>query len=350
MVSTLGLLNGLTSCGIIFFGTFFGFLCTYKAKKYRIKLLAIAGLICIAIGSFWLGPATDLFSIVITGENLKPDIYSLLSYTWIPLGIIPSAYLGGELIFPKKKWFIVGFYVVLAIIFELYLWLDIKNVFFYTLNNPGEDLIDATFNRRHPCYFIVVIFLISVLLLQGIGFIIKAIQSTGVLRKKFVYLSMGFSTFVICAMFDSLFAPGPALFIVRLFMMTFALWMYLGLREEPEQKAKLKPKKDITVEGSLFRISHTRPEEITEEQVTFYKEQKICLVCKGKAIRYIYICPKCETLYCEHCARSVEDTENACWYCGIAFDDSKPTRLYKKEETEVVDIEKGEKRPKKIQS
>ena len=61
MVSTLGLVNGLTSCGIIFFGTFFGSLCLYDAKKYRIKLLALAGIICIAIGLFWLGPSTDFF-------------------------------------------------------------------------------------------------------------------------------------------------------------------------------------------------------------------------------------------------------------------------------------------------
>ena len=349
MVSTLGLLNGLTSCGIIFFGTFFGILCLYEAKKYTIKLLAFAGLACITIGCLWLGPVADFFSIVITGHNLKPlYLYSILSYMWIPLGMIPSAYLGGELILPKLKWYIIGFYIVLAIIFELFLWIDTENVFILTLNNPGEDLIDASFNRSHPCYYLVIIFLVSVFLFQGIGFIIKAIQSTGILKKKFVFLSMGFNTFVICGVFDALFAPGTILFIGRLFMMTFALWMYLGLREEPEQKVKLKAIKDITVEGSLFRISHTRSEEITEEEITFYKEQKICLVCKGSAIRYIYICPKCETLYCEHCARTVENTENACWYCGIPFDESKPTRPYNKEEAEVVDIEEGEQHPKKI--
>ena len=99
MVSTLGLLNGLTSIGIIFIGTFFGILCLYEAKKYHIKLSAVAGLMCISIGSFWLGPTTDFFSILITGKNLKPlYIYSLLSYTCIPLGIIPAAMLFGVLI------------------------------------------------------------------------------------------------------------------------------------------------------------------------------------------------------------------------------------------------------------
>ncbi len=340
MVSATGWLVGLTAAGIIFSSLFFGIISLYEAKKYGIKLLTFAALNMIFVGLFWLGPFSDLISLLITGKNLEPVyLYCILSYVWVGPGIVSAAYLGGELVFPKRKMYIVIFYLISGLIFEFFLFFDTKNVYSIYLDNPGEDLIDVSFNRTHICYYIIVIDLLFALFFLGIGCLIRAIQSEGIVRKKFIYLSLGYITFVVCATIDSLFGPGPVLFLGRFIMMTFALWMYMGLREEPEQKAKLKPKKEITVEGSLFRISHTRPEEITEEQITFYKEQKICLVCKGKTIRYIYVCPKCETLYCEHCARTVEDTENACWYCGIAFDESKPIRPYKKEEAEVVDME-----------
>lgn len=348
MVSTIALLDGLTAGGIIFSSAIFGIISLYEAKKYRIRLLAIAGLTMFFCGIFWLGPFCDLLSVSLTGNNLSPMyLYAILSYVWIYPGVVIAMYLGAEILTPKEKWYILSYYIVSGLIFELFLFFDTENVFIFTLHNPGEDLIDVSFNRTHICYYIIVSFLVSAFIFLGMGLLIKAKQSEGVVRKKFIYLSIGYQIFVISGIVDGLTSPGSILFLARLFMMTFAVWMYLGLRVEPERKVKLKPKKEITVEGALFRISHTKPEEITEEQITFYKEQKICLVCKGKAIRYIYICPKCETLYCEHCARTVENIENACWYCGIPFDESKPIRPYKKEEAEVVDMKDIIEKPKK---
>ncbi|MCK4383934.1 MAG: L-2-amino-thiazoline-4-carboxylic acid hydrolase, partial [Candidatus Lokiarchaeota archaeon] len=51
-------------------------------------------------------------------------------------------------------------------------------------------------------------------------------------------------------------------------------------------------------------------QKITEEEVTYFKEKKICLVCKGNIKGFNnYICPKCEVLYCENCARALIDLE-----------------------------------------
>ena len=339
MVSIIGLLDGLTAAGIIISCIIFGFISLYEAKKYRIRLLAVAALTMFFCGIFWLGPFIDLSSILIMSKNLNPIyLYGLLSYVWIGPGVVCAMYLGSELVLPEKKWYIVSFYIVTGIIFEFFIFFDTKNVFIFTLNNPGEDLIDASFNRTNICFYIIVFYLVSALILLGIGFLIKAYQSEGILRKKNIYLSIGYMVFVFSGASDGLLSPGPTLFVGRLVMMTFALWMYLGLREEPEQKTKLKPKKEITVEGSLFRIARVQPGDITEERITFYKEQKICLVCKGKALRYIYVCPKCDTLYCEHCANTLENLENSCWYCGIPFNESKPIRPYQEEKTEDLEI------------
>ena len=68
------------------------------------------------------------------------------------------------------------------------------------------------------------------LVFLSIGFLIKAKQATGELRKKFLYLSLGFFIFVVVGALDSLVAPGPILGVIRGVMMTFALWMYLGFK------------------------------------------------------------------------------------------------------------------------
>ncbi|MFW9825872.1 MAG: hypothetical protein ACFFE4_23235, partial [Candidatus Thorarchaeota archaeon] len=64
----------------------------------------------------------------------------------------------------------------------------------------------------------------------GVGFAIKAKQSTGLLRKKFTYLSIGFFIFVLSGALDSIIKLPLAIGIIRVIMATFALWMYLGLR------------------------------------------------------------------------------------------------------------------------
>ena len=327
----------------------FGLFSLYEAKKYKLKLLALAGVTMVFVGLFWLGPFVDLMSILITGHNLNSIyLYGILSYVWIGPATCIAFYLGTELVLPKKKWYILSFYIVIGIIFEFFLFFDTKNVFIFSLNNPGEEIIDSNFNRTHICFYIIVVDLISILILLGLGCLIKAIQSEGIVRKKFLYLSIGYNIFFICATFDALFAPGPVLFIGRLIMMTFSVWMYLGLREEPEEKVKLKPKKEVKIRGDLFRIAKTRLGEITEEEVSISKEKKICLVCKGKVGRYMFMCPECETFYCEKCAHALETLENACWACNTPIDEEKPVKIYKKEveDLEIEISEKSQKKPK----
>jgi tetratricopeptide (TPR) repeat protein len=84
--------------------------------------------------------------------------------------------------------------------------------------------------------------------------------------------------------------------------------------------------------------------QISEQKVTVHKEQKICLVCKGKIRGYIFVCD-CDAIYCETCARALADLENVCWVCNTPIDISKPTKPFKKEKLKEKDIIK--KTPKK---
>lgn len=88
----------------------------------------------------------------------------------------------------------------------------------------------------------------------------------------------------------------------------------------------------------------TKPKRLTEQEVTLHKEKKICLVCKGKVLRFNSFICECDALYCEKCARTLSDMENFCWVCGVALDESKPVKEPEEEAKEVVfekDIQKS---------
>ena len=104
MVSTLGYLDGLTATGIILSSVIFGLLSFYHARKLEAKLLAVAGIMTIFIGLFWLGPFVDFILIITTGYNIRPIyVYGWLSYVWVAPAIIVAMYLGSELMVPEKK-------------------------------------------------------------------------------------------------------------------------------------------------------------------------------------------------------------------------------------------------------
>ena len=226
-----GWLDGLTASLIILSSAFFGLLSLYKSIKLKAKLLSIAGILMFFVGFLWLGPTIDFFVKLITDNNIEPvEVYVLLSYTWVPFALFFAMYLGGELLLPKYKWVLVGIYLVLGIIFEYFLWFQTVESFDYIEVLVEDGLIDASFNQGHPTFIMVAVFLVSALVFLGIGFAIKAKQSTGLLRKKFTYLSIGFIIFVVCGALDSILETPWTIGVTRVVMSSFALFMYLGLK------------------------------------------------------------------------------------------------------------------------
>lgn len=82
-------------------------------------------------------------------------------------------------------------------------------------------------------------------------------------------------------------------------------------------------REEVKIEESLFRLIK-RPDNITEEEVIFHREKKICLACKGIVSRINYICPECNALYCIKCYEELTKLDNICWVCNEPFDPSKP--------------------------
>ena len=234
MLTLFGWIDGITASGVVIFGFIFGFFFLYKARKSGAKILTILGFVNILAGLMYLGVFTDFLMVLATTTNLDNTngLVGILSYVWFAPVMILALYIGAELLIPKKKWYLLSIIIVVCILFEILFFLDPMGTFNF-VDPPvlGELLIDYNVNMFTPAGIIMAILLLAVLIILGFGFLIKSIQSTGVLRKKFLFLSLGAISFCIFGLLEGLTEPGFMVIFVRVgYLISFWL-MYYGLKD-----------------------------------------------------------------------------------------------------------------------
>lgn len=226
-----GFLNGGSALGVLILNAIIGIYILYKGQKLGAKLLRYAGVMIFFIGLLWLGPSTDFLMLLTTGNNIDPQwIYPYLSYLWVAPAIFIAMLIGTELIAPNKKNIILIFVAIIGIIFEIGLIFFPRDGQTYTYTIEAENIIDTSFNPSFFTFYALAIILLFVVIFNGIGSIQKAKESTGILKKKFLYLGLGFIIFPIAAVFDTLVPPGPALPIVRITVIITGILLYMGLK------------------------------------------------------------------------------------------------------------------------
>ncbi len=236
-------------------------------------------------------------------------------------------YVAASHITPRIKWYLVGYMVISSLIWEFFLFLyPLDSISIYIPPERGTDLVDEDMILGGIVSLNANVYLLLGIYFMGLGYLIKSRKSKDALRKKYLYLSIGNFLSSLFAMLEGFGVVGVNLFFSRAgFILLFWLY-YFGLREEPIKIEGIKTENGIKVEDSLFRIRE-RPTQITEEEVTYYKEQKICIVCKGKLGGFNnYICTGCDVMYCEKCARALTKIDNVCWVCDEPIDKSKPVK------------------------
>jgi len=317
----------------VFFAITVGGFFVHKARKTNAKLLAWAGLMIILIWTYYLGTFLDFITVLLTGNNIDNTFGLLgsLNWMWPALGSPIQVYFTAELIIPEKKLLkrIVTYsYLITMMIALLFLFFNPSTsfVYYYPINS-GEDLIYFHYNFTSPAFYIAFISIIYIIIFVVVGFLIKSFHTTSILRKKYFYSSMAVLICTICKALEALFYLGIVSIFTKIADLIGGVLWYLSLREASAEPKK-KPEKKIQVEDGIFRLTE-RPDQITEAEVMFHKEKKICLVCKGKALNFIYVCSGCEALYCENCVRTLENLENSCWICNKPFNESKPSKPFK---------------------
>jgi len=308
MLSIVGWLEGIITSSILIFGLLSGLFFVYKSRKTKAKLLLYMGLLIIFSSIIYLGVFLDFLTILLTNENINNTygFHAVMTYMWAPpVGLI-ATFVGAELIIIRGKKLILISFLIFGLIYEILIFINP----FYSLYsvppvNSGEDLIHTNVIFGTPVSFLLIFLFGYVLTIVDIGFFYKGVKARDILRKKYIILFLGFTLYHIIIFFDAFTNPRGALIIMRAGTFVCFLFWYLGLKEEIITPKYIQPEKEVKIKDSLFRLSEIKPGEISEEDVTFFREQKICLVCKGEVKGYNYICSKCDALYCENCAKTL---------------------------------------------
>lgn len=226
-------MSGITSLGVFVFSLVFGLFFVIKSFKKKSRLLTYLGLVYVFAALVYTGDVLDFFTILITGTNIDNTfgIIGLINWMWFPGAVLPAMYIGAILLTPNKKWYILSVYIIIGIIFELFLFLDLSgSVTFVNPAIPGNDLINDNLVFESIAGITALIFLVSLLIFLGIGFLNKGIKSSGTLRTKFLLISAGAFIYIIGAVLDGLFSPGIILIFIRSAMVLSAWFFYFGLR------------------------------------------------------------------------------------------------------------------------
>ena len=330
-----GWINGIVATGCFIFAMILGLGIIIQARKIHAKLLFLIGINIFLTSFFWIITFFDFLIIIFTNQNLiLPDyLIGLVTYMLAPFITLISLYIGAELMMPTKKKIVVISILIVSFIFEaVIIFNPIESFIIIYPPVTGTNLITIYLNTDY-LLLLVLYSLLSFLgiIYCGFGYLFKSIRSTGVLRGKFLSLSIGYILFLGFPLMWTIilnFGVDIPIYYVRIGMVSSFLFFYFGLKEAPMKKEKKPSKKEIKVEDSLFRL-YERPLQISEEEVIFHRDRKICLVCKGDVVRVSYICPKCNALYCINCSEVLSNQENMCWVCSDRFDESKPTRPQK---------------------
>jgi len=274
MLSFFGWLNGLIATGVLAFGIIIDILFIYKSRETKVILLTYSGFLIIFAGLMFLGPIIDFFSILITGYNLDNSfgLYGIVSYIWTAPLVITAIYIGAELVLSDHQKLLLIVFLVLSFIFELFICFEPLTQFEFT-NPIGDEIIDSNFKFGSIAFIIILIFLISILIINGIGILVKGLKTKGLIRKKFIILSISFDSYITYAVFDTIFPHGPIVFIARVLMISSPLLLYFGLKETHKGKKKKirKPPSEKEIELRSFMLGKPEPIEKVEEFVPIGK-------------------------------------------------------------------------------
>jgi hypothetical protein len=229
-----GWIDGITASGVVIFGIIFGSFFIYRSRKTEAKLLSYLGLANILAGLMFLGVFLDFLSVLIFQQNMPNNgSVAIISYIWFAPVIVTAMFIGAKLLTPKLKLYIVIIYLGISIFFEIIVILFPIQSFNFNPPPPTvpiNNLIDYNVNLNTIAGYLMGGLLISVIIFLGLGFIYKAFQSTGAIRKNFLYLSLGSLCFCIFGLLEGLTVPGIWVIFVRIGYLSSFWFMYLGLK------------------------------------------------------------------------------------------------------------------------
>ncbi len=360
MVSVIGLINGITVIVWVILGIVWGVISIYRSRKTKSKDLFLVAMIVICISLLFSGLFLDFMLILITGRNMDNGygLHGILTYMWFgPLVLL--FYLLADIVLPDLnpylKRLLQIYMLILCMIYEILLFTDpFGSIRFQYPKNSGENLIDNTLIEWTPLFFLLSMTLFPAIIVTGITLLYQSIKSTGIVRKKLLLLFFAVVLFFGVGSLDVLvFLPDITLIVIRNIMISGGILFYLGIKEERIELDKKPLEEEKPFGGPKISLvttlkTYSRPDDLSDEDILYFREQTLCMVCKVLIIGFndVFICPQCKALYCEKCARELIKIDNMCWGCMGAIDDSKPIKPSEEVHKDII-VDVSQKPPKK---
>ncbi len=307
----------------------------------RIELIAV-GITIVLIASPYSASGFSFVNYILLDVPFDTRLYLFLNLGFTPFGLICWFYAFFHLISPDLKKKVVVIASIILIIWEIFF------IFFLIIDPSIIGSMAGIFDGVYTLYTLS--YILSVLVLNLTISIIYFLhcQKSQDLEIKWGgrFILVGVITWVIGIFIDIIPMNPLSIVLARLILILFAIEWYIGwLMPKSIVKRLIKRDFGVIVESKekddefheFMQLLKTKPQKITEEEVIFHREKKICLVCKGKVGGFnTFICIKCNALYCQNCAKHLSNLENQCWVCDTPFDESKPSKPYLIEKDDII--------------
>jgi hypothetical protein len=310
MATTASWINEITGTIILFFGITLGVILLFRHKESRARIVLLFGITSIFVGLIFLVFPLRMLSYIIPRltdlvfwqSPIKGSyvILSLTTYVWIGVTVLSATYLGTELLVPRilnlkkleieqkrlkqerkepfKRFFNnisltfrikrprICFYVpawILMFLWQGFMFLGPNS----WIEDPGatEVIGDTHFEIPSPPFFLMMIFALYLLLFLGLGFLIRAIKTGGILEEKFVILSIGIFLMILELIFEGIPTIGESveiMLLLRTLMIVGILLLNYGLKPSRKKRENLQLPREVA-NLAFYVIGET--EELDEQ-------------------------------------------------------------------------------------
>ncbi len=308
-----------------------------KYFKTKNSVLILVGLTWIAMSTWAISIVAYFILYVFFNVVISYEVFFLLDIGFILPGLICWVLAMSKLLHLKllKRKITLRVFIITIGITEIIL-------LYFIFSDPTTIGYNMGFNTEFTPFSIFIYSLTSLIFLtMGILFVKQSLDSNDKetnVKGKILFLAFIF--FIIGAFITMLIREFLIETIGQFLLLMSSIFFYLGFILPNWMKKYLNIKDNYSeMEYSVEKIDDVRDflkilgnrRRVNEEEVTFFREKKICLVCKGKVEGFSFIC-KCDALYCQKCALAMGDLDNACWACNGPIDKSKPVKPYNVEE------------------
>jgi hypothetical protein len=255
------------------------------------------------------------------------------SILWVYFYWIPLSYVVVIMFYMYTKWSRLEFKAISSFL-----------TFGFVLIIMGQNLM-GLISKSLSVYPLI---LGPILMIIGSIFVIipTIINPKLILRRFFYWIFFGIiaiAFLIVYTIVDIIFSSDLSIIISDIIGNIFSFVIVYFTLRNIKASIILDSEKPISIKHPDVLEMFTKPEKLTEEEVSISKEKKICLVCKKQLQKQIFLCSDCGAFYCIKCSDALVELENACWVCDAPFDDSMPSKPFKKEEEEIEVEEKVQK-------